>query len=62
MSEIGFNKDGERIQSFTAKCNKCGSNNVSIHYEFNYYGGYTGWDMSMSIECDDCKKYEILNI
>ena len=49
----GFTQDGDLISGFTAKC-KCGSNNVSLEYEFNYYGGMTGYDHNLSITCRDC--------
>lgn len=55
MENNGFNQDGIRIEGFSAKCDKCGSNNVSIVYEFNYYGGMTGYDQSLFVKCDDCK-------
>jgi len=54
MEGNGFNQDGEKIEGFTAKCEKCGSNNVKVRYDFNYYGGMTGWDSSLSIDCEDC--------
>ena len=40
MSGKGFNQDGEKIEGFTVTCDKCGSKNVKVEYEFNYYGGY----------------------
>ena len=51
----GLAQGGEEIQGFTARCDKCRSDNVSIEYEFNYYGGMTGYDQSLYIECRDCK-------
>lgn len=54
MDRKGFNQNGEKINGFTAKCEKCGSNNVEIAYEFNYYGGMTGWDSSLYVLCNDC--------
>lgn len=50
----GFTHDGDKIEGFSCKCEKCGSENVSVKYEFNYYGGMTGYDMSLSIDCQDC--------
>ena len=57
----GFNQDGKKIEGFTAKCEKCESNNVKIVHEFNYYGGFTGWDLSLHIECEDCDNKEELD-
>jgi hypothetical protein len=51
----GFNQNGEKIEGFTAKCEKCGSNNIEVQYEFNYYGGMTGWDSSLAVQCNDCE-------
>jgi len=62
MSEKLFNQDGKKIEGFTATCEKCGSNNVKVNYEFNYYGGYTGWDSSLDIECEDCDNKAELSI
>ena len=50
------------IKAFTAKCSKCGSENVSIDYVFTYYGGATGYDISLDINCRDCKHLEDLQI
>ena len=50
----GFNQNGKRIEGFSAKCEKCGSENVEIYYEFNYYGGMTGWDSTLAVSCGDC--------
>lgn len=50
----GFNQNGDKIVGFSAKCKKCGSENVEVAYAFNYYGGYTGWDSSLKIVCCDC--------
>lgn len=44
----------ENVQGFSAKCWKCDSQDVTIGYEFNYYGGLTGWDQSLWIECRSC--------
>lgn len=56
MSEdIGLSQNGKAIEGFSAKCTECGSDNVNIEYEFNYYGGFTGYDQSLYIECRDCE-------
>ena len=50
----GFTNDGEKIEGFYCKCEKCNSNNISLEYEFNYYGGMTGYDLRLRINCKDC--------
>ena len=52
--EKGFTHDGESITGFSALCGECSSGNVMVNYKFNYYGGATGYDMSLAIECIDC--------
>ncbi len=54
MVDNVFNQDGKPIKGFTATCDKCGSHHVIVDYEFNYYGGATGWDTSLSIKCGNC--------
>ena len=61
-NDNGFTHDGEKIKGFTAKCESCGSANVKIEYEFNYYGGYTGYDQSLAVICKDCEAVEGLSI
>ena len=39
----GLQYNGEKVEGFSAKCDKCESTRVSLGYEFNYYGGLTGW-------------------
>lgn len=34
--------NGQKVDGFAAKCEKCGSDDVNLEYEFNYYGGATG--------------------
>jgi len=48
--------DESPVEGFSARCLKCGSNNVSVVYEFNYYGGMTGWDQSLRFVCRDCER------
>lgn len=43
-------------KSFTLMCKKCGSYNCEVGHDFNYYGGYTGYDFSVWVECLDCKE------
>ena len=50
----GFLHDGDAVEGFSASCNKCGSIDVSIMYEFNYYGGATGYDHRLSLKCRWC--------
>lgn len=50
----GFTHDNDKIEGFSATCEKCGSANVSVEYEFNYYGGITGYDVSLELVCRDC--------
>jgi hypothetical protein len=50
----GFNRGGEKIEGFSATCEKCGSGNVEVAYEFTYYSSYTGWDISLEVCCMDC--------
>jgi hypothetical protein len=50
----GFTHDRDKIKGFSCKCEKCGSENVSVTYEFNYYGGMTGYDVKLSIDCRAC--------
>jgi len=47
--------NGVPVEGFSARCQKCGSENVSVEYVFNYYGGLTGWDQSLRLVCRDCK-------
>lgn len=54
MDDKGFHQNGYEIEDFTAECGKCKSNNIEIKFEFNYYGGMTGWDSSLQIECNNC--------
>jgi len=61
-NKTGLMKDSESVKGFSAKCEGCGSENVSIEYEFNYYGGYTGYDQSLWIACRDCKSQTDLGI
>lgn len=53
---------GDRVRGFNATCEKCGSGNVTIEYTFRYYGGMTGWDQDLSVECRDCQQYVALVI
>ena len=46
--------DNEPVEGFTARCEKCGSSAVTLDYEFNYYGGMTGYDQTLSLECREC--------
>ena len=48
------------IKNFMAQCKKCGSSNVSIDYSFKYYGGATGFDVSLDINCRQCGNLEDL--
>ena len=50
----GFTKDDDEIEGFSATCGNCGGVNVSLHYEFNYYGGITGYDHNLGLVCRDC--------
>jgi len=60
--DSGFTYDGDEIEGFTARCESCGSANVKVEYEFNYYGGYTGYDQSLTVECMDCEAKADLGI
>ena len=60
--EEGLQYNGEKVEGFSAKCGKCESSRVSIGYEFNYYGGLTGWDHSLWVECLDCQQRKELSI
>ena len=62
MEHKGFNQDGEKIEGFSAKCLKCGSENVEVQYKFRYYGGMTGWDVSLAIQCNDCENRAVLDV
>ena len=53
---------GNTLPGFTAACEKCGSANVTLDYEFRYYGGMTGFDQDLSLECRDCQQYLSLPI
>ena len=60
---LRFNNDEDidQIEGFTAKCANCGLQNVTVHYEFHYYGYTTGYDMELSMFCRDCEnKYKML--
>lgn len=46
------------IRKFSASCNSCGSKNIKLLYEFNYYGGLTGYDQNLSLICQDCSETE----
>ena len=50
----GFLYDDEPVHGFAARCEKCGSASVTLDYEFNYYGGMTGYDQTLSLECRNC--------
>jgi hypothetical protein len=58
----GEYKGEYKIEGFSCKCEKCGSGNVSVEYEFNYYGGMTGYDTRLSIDCQDCDNAAVLFI
>ena len=50
----GFIYDGETIDLFECRCMGCESLNTTIEYEFNYYGGMTGYDMNLKVKCRNC--------
>ena len=54
--------DDTRIPGFSCKCEECGSSNVAVYYRFTDYGGYTGYDIDLSIDCRDCDNLAILYI
>ncbi len=58
----GFTHNGINIDGFTCKCCKCGSENVSIEYAFRYYGGATGYDHFLSVDCRECKSSTDIHI
>ena len=58
----GLLHNNKPIPSFRCTCDVCGSANVTIEYEFNYYGGYTGYDQTLSVNCRDCRNTARLEI
>lgn len=46
--------NGQKVDGFAAKCEKCGSDDVNLEYEFNYYGGATGYDQTLTLICMAC--------
>lgn len=54
MEDKGFHFREKKIEGFSAKCELCGSYNVELDYEFNYYGGATGYDHELNLICMDC--------
>ena len=55
-------KPGAEVQKFSAKCRRCGSEAITLRYEFNYYGGMTGYDQSLEFVCDACGAREPLSL
>lgn len=58
----GLIYNDEPVARFAAECKKCSSADVSIKYEFNYYGGMTGYDQSLYLLCRSCENIETLDI
>lgn len=48
------------IKEFTCKCNKCGSLDITLSYDFTYYSAATGYDLSLNIKCNKCETMNML--
>lgn len=47
---------------FKLTCKQCGSEDVEIKYTFRYYGGYTGWEQDLCLECRACCAFQLLTV
>jgi len=64
MAKISFEGNtfpgGGISKSFTIKCNKCGSDEITIDYDLHMGSSWTGQYGSIDMVCDKCQQREII--